>query len=168
MQGDYRPKNAMPGLAPPGGAGEDWREMEKWVKDDQTGTAAGGGGKFRRTFRIWKEFRFEAAHRLTKVPEGHQCARLHGHSYLVRVHCAGTLDPELEWLVDYADISKVVRPVIARLDHHNLNDIIEGETTAENIAWWLLGELAGKLPHLDRVEVMETPGTGVSVSVSGD
>ena len=38
---------------------------------------------------IFREFTFEAAHRLTHVPEGHKCARLHGHSYRVEIHVAG-------------------------------------------------------------------------------
>ena len=32
---------------------------------------------------IWKEFTIEAAHRLPNVPEGHKCARLHGHSFRI-------------------------------------------------------------------------------------
>jgi 6-pyruvoyltetrahydropterin/6-carboxytetrahydropterin synthase len=34
---------------------------------------------------LMKEYRFEAAHRLPRVPEGHKCARVHGHSYKVEV-----------------------------------------------------------------------------------
>ncbi|NNL10351.1 MAG: 6-carboxytetrahydropterin synthase QueD, partial [Pseudomonadales bacterium] len=33
--------------------------------------------------RLYKEFGFEAAHRLPNVPEGHKCQRLHGHSFKV-------------------------------------------------------------------------------------
>ena len=120
-------------------------------------------GKYQKTFRLWKEFRFEAAHQLTKVPAGHQCARLHGHSYLVRVHCAGPLDPDHDWVIDYADISAAAKPVVQELDHRNLNDILPGETTAENLAWWLLQRLSPLLPMLEAVEVFETPGTGVRV-----
>lgn len=35
---------------------------------------------------IYKEFQFEAAHRLPYVPEGHKCSRLHGHSFRVRIY----------------------------------------------------------------------------------
>ena len=38
---------------------------------------------------IFKEFQFEAAHRLPHVPEGHKCGRLHGHSFLVRLELSG-------------------------------------------------------------------------------
>ena len=34
---------------------------------------------------LTKEYRFEAAHRLPRVPAGHKCARMHGHSYKVEV-----------------------------------------------------------------------------------
>ena len=49
---------------------------------------------------IFKEFSFEAAHRLPHVPEGHKCARLHGHSFRVAVHVRGPLDPTLGWVMD--------------------------------------------------------------------
>ena len=114
------------------------------------------------TFKLWKDFTFEAAHQLTKVPLGHQCGNLHGHSYKVRIHCEGKLDPAFDWVVDYGDISKVCRPVIERLDHRNLNDIIGLETTAENLAWWLAEAIGPDLPQLAAVEVFESPKTSVT------
>jgi 6-pyruvoyltetrahydropterin/6-carboxytetrahydropterin synthase len=112
-------------------------------------------------FKLWKDFSFEAAHQLTKVPVGHQCGHLHGHSYKVRVHCKGKLDPDRDWVVDYADISAAVRPVIQRLDHTFLNDSFDFETTAENLAWWLAQEFQPRLPSLYAVELFETPTTSV-------
>jgi len=114
------------------------------------------------TFKLWKDFTFEAAHQLTKVPSGHQCGNLHGHSYKVRIHCEGKLDPAFDWVVDYGDISKACRPVIDRLDHRNLNDIIGLETTAENLAWWLAETIGSDLPQLAAVEVFESPKTSVT------
>jgi 6-pyruvoyltetrahydropterin/6-carboxytetrahydropterin synthase len=114
------------------------------------------------TFKLWKDFSFEAAHQLTKVPEGHQCARLHGHSYKVRIHCKGGLDPKRDWVVDYSDIALAVRPVIHRLDHHFINDVLKMETTAENLAWWIANEIRPALiDYLYAVEVFETPTTSV-------
>ena len=124
--------------------------------------------RYRTTFRIWKEFRFEAAHRLTRVPATHQCARVHGHACVVRVECAGTLDPQHDWVIDYADIAAAARPVVAELDHRNLNDILPGETTAENVAFWILTRLRTALPSLEAVEVFETPGTGVRVECDAE
>jgi len=117
--------------------------------------------KYNQTFKLWKDFTFEAAHQLTKVPAGHQCGRLHGHSYKVRVHCKGKLDQNRDWVVDYADIAYAVRPLIEELDHSFLNHIIDGETTAENLAFWIAIKLHIKLRSLYAVEVFETPTTSV-------
>jgi len=113
------------------------------------------------TFKLWKDFTFEAAHQLTKVPVGHQCGRLHGHSYKLRVHCQGKLNPERDWVVDYADIAAATRPIVQRLDHTFLNDNFDFETTAENLAWWLAHEIKPKLSSLYAVELFETPTTSV-------
>ncbi|MEA3077125.1 MAG: 6-pyruvoyltetrahydropterin/6-carboxytetrahydropterin synthase, partial [Actinomycetota bacterium] len=53
---------------------------------------------------IFKEFTFEAAHRLPNVPQDHKCARLHGHSYQVAVHVVGDDDEKAGWVMDFADI----------------------------------------------------------------
>lgn len=110
---------------------------------------------------IFKEFRFEAAHLLPHVPEGHKCRRLHGHSFRVEVHVAGPLHAELGWVMDFSDISKVVKPVIARLDHYYLNEIPGLENpTSEVLARWLWNELVADLPRLCRIVVRETCTSG--------
>jgi len=115
-------------------------------------------------FKLWKDFSFEAAHQLTKVPPGHQCGRMHGHSYRVRIHCEGILDPTKDWVVDYAEISRVVRPIVESLDHTFLNDHLDLETTAENLSWWFCQKIGLHLPSLSGVEVFETPTTSVFCS----
>jgi 6-pyruvoyltetrahydropterin/6-carboxytetrahydropterin synthase len=110
---------------------------------------------------IYKEFTFEAAHLLPNVPAGHKCGRLHGHSFRVEVHVAGELDATLGWIMDYADIKKLVKPVIARLDHYYLNDIPGLENpTSEVIARWLWRELKAVLPQLSKIVVKETCTSG--------
>src|ERR1700759_1139491 len=51
--------------------------------------------------RLVHEFRFEAAHRLPKVPAGHKCARLHGHSFRVELAVAGPVDEATGWFLDF-------------------------------------------------------------------
>ncbi len=63
-----------------------------------------------------KTFRFEAAHYLPKVPDGHQCRRMHGHSFEIEVAVRGEVDPETGWVLDYGDITQAVKPVIGSLD----------------------------------------------------
>jgi 6-pyruvoyltetrahydropterin/6-carboxytetrahydropterin synthase len=110
---------------------------------------------------IFKEFTFEAAHRLPNVPEEHKCHRLHGHSFRVRVYVEGDLDPKLGWIMDFADIKKAVKPVIKQLDHYFLNEI-EGleNPTSEVLAKWIWERLEPALPVLSRVEVGETCTSG--------
>jgi len=110
---------------------------------------------------IFKEFTFEAAHRLPNVPEEHKCHRLHGHSFRVRVYVEGNLDPRLGWIMDFADIKKAVKPVIKQLDHYYLNEI-EGleNPTSEVLAKWIWKRLEPALPAICRVEVGETCTSG--------
>lgn len=111
--------------------------------------------------RIFKDFSFEAAHRLPNVPEGHKCARLHGHSFRVRVVIEGPVDPRTGWVMDFADIKAVVRPLEDRLDHYYLNDI-EGleNPTSEELARWIWRALKPQLPLLAAIEVRETCTSG--------
>jgi 6-pyruvoyltetrahydropterin/6-carboxytetrahydropterin synthase len=110
---------------------------------------------------LFKEFTFEAAHRLPHVPEGHKCARLHGHSFRVEVHVRGDLDPRLGWVMDFADVKAAVKPVIDRLDHYYLNEI-EGleNPTSEVLARWLWTRIHPSLPGLARIVVRETCTSG--------
>ena len=110
---------------------------------------------------IWKEFTFEAAHRLPHVPEGHKCSRLHGHSFRVEVRVRGDLDPRLGWVMDYADLKAAWRPLDDALDHHYLNEIPGLENpTSEVLARWIWARLAGTLPGLASVVVRETCTSG--------
>ena len=109
---------------------------------------------------IYKEFTFEAAHRLENVEEGHKCARLHGHSYRVEVHVEGRIDPHTGWVMDFADITSAFAPVRSELDHHLLNDI-EGlaNPTSEHLSMWIWQRLENALP-LAAIVVKETPTSG--------
>lgn len=107
--------------------------------------------------RLVKEFRFEAAHRLPRVPEGHKCARLHGHSFKIELAIAGPVDEQTGWFLDYEDVDRVWAPLYEQLDHRYLNEI-EGldNPTSENLARWLWDRIKPKLEWLERVTVYET------------
>lgn len=110
---------------------------------------------------IFKEFSFEAAHRLPNVPTDHKCARLHGHSFQVRIVVAGEVGEQSGWIMDFGDLKKAFRPVWEQLDHHYLNEI-EGleNPTSENIAIWIWQQLKPGLPELSRIEIRETCTSG--------
>lgn len=114
---------------------------------------------------IEKEFRFEAAHKLPKVPAGHKCGRLHGHSFRVTIRTQGPLDPELGWVIDYQEITHIFAPLLKVLDHSYLNEI-EGleNPTSENIAHWIVAQLAiHPTLNLTSVTIKETCSSACTV-----
>lgn len=114
---------------------------------------------------IFKEFSFEAAHRLPNVPPGHKCERLHGHSFRVILYVSGTVDESVGWILDFADIKAAFAPILKRLDHYYLNEV-EGleNPTSENIARWIWMETRPRLPQLSKVVLYETCTAGCSYS----
>ncbi len=107
---------------------------------------------------LTKEFHFEAAHRLPMVPPEHKCHRMHGHSFRIEVVVAGEVDERTGWLVDYADITAAVQPIVKdELDHRALNDVPGLENpTSEVLCGWLWRRLKPRLPGLAAVTVHET------------
>ena len=65
---------------------------------------------------IYKQFTFDAAHFLPKVPEGHKCRALHGHTYHLTVFISGSVLQEQGWVMDFTDIKAVCKPVLERID----------------------------------------------------
>jgi 6-pyruvoyltetrahydropterin/6-carboxytetrahydropterin synthase len=125
--------------------------------------------------KIAKEFRWEMGHRL---PEHFGlCKNIHGHSYKMIVEFEGNLNKQ-GMVIDYYDVEKIIAPIIEKLDHSfmvNKNDglmieflekmksknvIVDFESTAENISFYLLSEIKkASLPpnvHSVRVRVYET------------
>lgn len=112
---------------------------------------------------IFKVFSIEAAHRLPNVPEGHQCARLHGHSFRVELHVRGPIDAQTGWVMDFAELKRIFAPIHQQLDHHYLNDVPGLENpTSENLARWIWQQLKPELPLLARIVVHETCTSGCS------
>jgi 6-pyruvoyltetrahydropterin/6-carboxytetrahydropterin synthase len=110
---------------------------------------------------IFKEFTFEAAHRLPGVPEGHKCARLHGHSFRIELHLTGPVQEQTGWVMDFGDIKSAFQPLYEQLDHHYLNEIGGLENpTSEVLAKWIWDGVKPRLPMLSEVVVRETCTSG--------
>ncbi|RIK40748.1 MAG: 6-carboxytetrahydropterin synthase QueD [Chloroflexi bacterium] len=110
---------------------------------------------------LFKEFMFEAAHRLPNVPPGHKCARLHGHSFKVTIHVEGDVDPHTGWVIDFAEIKAAFQPLYDQLDHYYLNEIDGLENpTSEVLARWIWTRLKPTLPALSQVTIHETCTSG--------
>jgi 6-pyruvoyltetrahydropterin/6-carboxytetrahydropterin synthase len=106
---------------------------------------------------ISKTFPLESAHRLPHVPAGHKCARLHGHSFQVTLHVTGPIDPQLGWIIDFAEITRAWQPMHELLDHRCLNDVPGLENpTSENLARFVLTRVQLAGAKLSAVSVAET------------
>ena len=118
---------------------------------------------------IFKTFTLESAHRLPNVPEGHKCARVHGHSFRVELHVSGPVDSRFGWVMDFAGIKQAFEPLFQRLDHRYLNDVPGLENpTSENLARYIWRELKPVLPLLASVVVHETCTSGAIVAGGED
>ena len=110
--------------------------------------------------KLTKNFSFEASHRLDHLPQDHACYNLHGHSYRVRVEVTGEVNEKTGFLLDYADLKKIIKPVIKQLDHKHLNDVAGLEiTSTEHICRWLWERLKPNLPILSKITIFETDST---------
>jgi len=110
---------------------------------------------------IFKEFRFESAHRLPNVADGHKCKRLHGHSFIVRVQVTGDVNASTGMICDFAVLTEAWQPLHATLDHNYLNDVPGLDNpTSENLARWIWERLSGTLQGLSEVTVRETCTSG--------
>ncbi len=108
--------------------------------------------------KISQAFKFEAAHRLPNVPEGHPCSRLHGHSYRIEVRLEGPVDPKSGFVADFFDVERGFAAILDALDHRYLNEVDGLENpTAENIAVWIWDRLKSGIRQLSAVRVYETP-----------
>ena len=110
---------------------------------------------------VFRVFQIEAAHWLPNVPDGHKCARMHGHSFRIEVHVSGPVGQESGWVMDFADLKAAFLPYYEQLDHHYLNEVPGLENpTSENIARWIWERLKPELPQLSAVEIRETCTSG--------
>lgn len=111
---------------------------------------------------IYKDFTFDSAHYLPNVAEGHKCRNLHGHTYHIRIYIDGPIDPKIGWVKDFGDVKQAWKPINDMLDHKYLNEIDGLENpTAEIIVVWIWRKLKPLLPELSKLELKETPSSGV-------
>lgn len=115
------------------------------------------------TYQISKEFAFSASHQLAGLPEEHQCARLHGHNYLVVLRLTAESLTGPGFVFDYGDMAPFKDWLDDTFDHRHLNDVVDFNPTAEQLAAHL-ADCARDLLDLPpavhtAVGVSETPKT---------
>jgi 6-pyruvoyltetrahydropterin/6-carboxytetrahydropterin synthase len=168
---DHRCLNELPGLDNPTSeiiSSWLWQRLLPvlpelaWVTVYETGSS---GANFDGTrYRIWKEFSLDSAVRLKRAPDGDRRARVHGHTWTLRLHLAAPLDEVMGWTMDFGDVKELFAPVFRELDHQPLHEhpqLADGD--AATLAAWFLDRARRHLPQLDRVDLFETRGTGAIV-----
>ena len=96
--------------------------------------------------QIRREYTFDSAHYLPRVPDEHKCKRLHGHTYTLIPTVSGTVDEDSGMILDFADLDVLVtRAIVDRVDHRCLNDLYENPT-AENMVGAMALDLIKVLP----------------------
>lgn len=104
---------------------------------------------------VFKTFTFDAAHKLPNY-EG-KCKNLHGHTYKLEVSVMGDINKETGMVIDFVDLSKIVKEnIIEKCDHAYLNDIFENPT-AEIMAREFLKILKTCEPRVCYIRLWETP-----------
>ncbi len=113
--------------------------------------------------KIGREFYFDAAHSLPEYKG--KCEQVHGHTYKLEVEIEGKVK-EKGLVLDFEELKRAVeKKVIDRLDHKNLNEILENPT-CEKIAEWSFRELKPELP-LHSIKLWEGQGKWVLVEREG-
>ena len=108
-------------------------------------------------YKIVKTMEISAAHKVMQSCYG-KCENLHGHNWKIIVYMKSETLNQDGMVCDFSEIKNIVRE---KLDHKNLNDILE-QPTSENLAKYicdLLGEKCFK------VEVQETSGNLASYEI---
>jgi 6-pyruvoyltetrahydropterin/6-carboxytetrahydropterin synthase len=133
-----------------------------WVTVYETGSS---GAHYDGThYRIWKEFTLDSALQLRRAPPGSPARRIHGHTYVLRLHLSAPLDRVMGWTVDFGDVKELFTPLFEALDHQPLHEIADlADCDTASIAHWILAKARRALPALDRVDLYETRGCGAIV-----
>jgi 6-pyruvoyltetrahydropterin/6-carboxytetrahydropterin synthase len=111
-------------------------------------------------YELKQHFHIESARFLPKLPKGHPCASMHGHSFKIVLTLVGPLNPELGWVIDYHEITTVMQPLLQMMDHKVLNEVPGLENpTSELLAKWIFEKASASLSLLKTVSIMETTQT---------
>jgi 6-pyruvoyltetrahydropterin/6-carboxytetrahydropterin synthase len=119
------------------------------------------------TNEIDKTYDFAASHYLEGLPEGHKCSRLHGHTYYVTVTVGSNELHGPGFVTDFATLAPFRNYINTLADHQHLNEVLDVNPTAENIARhlaeWFIANLEPDIDgHLVSVRVAESPTSGAT------
>lgn len=100
-------------------------------------------------YTVTKRIEVAGSHKLT-LPYESKCSNLHGHNWIIEVTCKSEELTDYGMVIDFVKIKEIVN----KLDHQNLNQILNFNPTAENIAKCICEQV----PKCVKVQVQESEG----------
>lgn len=101
-------------------------------------------------YYVKKRIEISAAHRLSLSYDS-KCTNLHGHNWIITIECRSR-ELNADGMVE--DFSNIKKKIAGMLDHVCLNDVLDFNPTAENIARWIVDSI----PTAWRCEISESEG----------
>lgn len=105
-------------------------------------------------YYIEKTMEISACHNL-KLDYESKCTNMHGHNWQITIFCKREKLDENGMVCDFSCIKNKIHGF---LDHHNLNEVLDFNPTAENIARWCTEQI----PECWKAVVRETEGNTAS------
>lgn len=99
---------------------------------------------------VSKQMIVSASHRL-KLNYQSKCSKLHGHNWKITVFLASTHKDNNGMVADFTEIKNKIH---GYLDHGDLNELLDFNPTAENIAEWCIAQM----PQCYKAVVEESEG----------
>lgn len=107
-------------------------------------------------FRLKVQDHFSSAHYLRNYQGA--CENLHGHNWKVELVVEGETLNDIEILIDFKELKKMLKEVLEELDHRLINELPyfqEKNPSSENIAQYIYLRVREKLQDFPKIRVKE-------------
>lgn len=108
-------------------------------------------------YKVSKRMEIAGSHQL-KLDYESKCENLHGHNWIVTVYVQSEALDMNGMVIDFTRLKQCIHD---KLDHKHLNDVVNFNPTAENLAYWIATEVDQIRPlgaKCYKVEVQESEG----------
>lgn len=102
-------------------------------------------------YYISKRLEIAGAHKL-KLDYESKCSNLHGHNWIINIYCKSEELDQNGMVIDFKNIKNKISD---KLDHQYINEVVDFNPTAENIAKYICDEIGEKCY---KVSVQESEG----------